>query len=360
MAMHVCNSTQNPHPLANCWLDITNAGRLQASYHGLHCSSLLDIHSVNMEPTISIISTFSSSVSFSSMQHRKKLAPTPEYPAKIVRPLYELSNYFVLSRILYYVPYQSPIHPGRVLSTFGALSSIIEALNANGAAYVANSSLSKSKQNTGKTLLKVALCLQLGVLGCFVLLAASFHRNCKKANILPSNLRAALTTLYISSALIGVRTIYRTAEYFSTSSLNFSDPDIALSSITPMMRYEWFFWVFEASLMVINSCLLNARHPMRYLPRNNKIYLAEDGQTEILGAGYEDKRSFLVTFLDPFDLWGMLRGKSLGQKFWETHAEGRVVAGEPVVDSSRDQAGEAEKGRVGRRWGLIALIRNKQ
>ncbi|KAH8759634.1 hypothetical protein BGZ57DRAFT_1018388 [Hyaloscypha finlandica] len=240
-------------------------------------------------------------------------------------PLYELSNYFVLSRILYYVPYQSPIHPGRVLSTFGALSAIIEALNANGAAYVANSTLSKSKQNTGKTLLKVALCLQLGVLVCFVLLAASFHRKCKKANILPSNLRAALTTLYISSALIGVRTIYRTAEYFSASSLNFFDLDIAHSSITPMLRYEWFFWVFEASLMVINSCLLNARHPMRYLPRNNKIYLAEDGQTEILGAGYEDKRGFLVTFLDPFDLWGMFRGKSLGQKFWETHAEGRLA-----------------------------------
>jgi hypothetical protein len=146
-----------------------------------------------MEPTISITSMFSSSVSFSSMQHRKKLLlPLVEIPTKTVRPLYELSNYFVLSRILYYVPYQSPIHPGRVLTTFGALSTVIEALNANGAAYVANSSLSKHQQNTGKTLLKAALCLQLGVLGCFVLLAASFHRKCKKANILPSNLRAAL------------------------------------------------------------------------------------------------------------------------------------------------------------------------
>jgi RTA1 like protein len=208
--------------------------------------------------------------------------------------------------------------------------------------------------------LKAALCLQLGVLCCFVLLAASFHWKCKKAKILPANLRAALITLYISSALIGVRTIYRTVEYFRTSSLNFSDPNLALSSITPMMRYEWFFWVFEASLMVINSCMLNARHPMRHLPRNNKIYLAEDGETEILGPGYEDKRSFLVTFLDPFDLLGMWKGNSLGKRFWETHAEGRVVAGELIVDDSRDQAGEAEKARAGRRQGLMAFAREKK
>ncbi|KAE9369682.1 hypothetical protein N431DRAFT_380968 [Stipitochalara longipes BDJ] len=271
-------------------------------------------------------------------------------------PLYELSNYFVLSRILYYVPYHSPIHPGRVLTTFGFLSTIVEALNANGAAYVANTSLSKSQQNTGKALLKSALCLQLGVLGCFLLLAASFHRQCKKANILPSNLRAALITLYTSSALIGVRTIYRTVEYFSTSSLNFSDPNLKQSSISPIMRYEWFFWIFEASLMIINSVLLNARHPMRYLPRNNKIYLAEDGQTEVLGPGYEDKRRWWMTFLDPFDLWGMARGRSLQERFWETHTEGRVMTGEVGIEGSRDQVGEAEKGRG---FGLTALTRNK-
>ena len=53
----------------------------------------------------------------------------------ICRPLYELSNYFMLSRILYYVPYHSPLHPGRVLTTFGAISMVVEALNGNGAAY---------------------------------------------------------------------------------------------------------------------------------------------------------------------------------------------------------------------------------
>ncbi|KAF8866238.1 hypothetical protein BDZ45DRAFT_795877 [Acephala macrosclerotiorum] len=237
-------------------------------------------------------------------------------------PIYELQNYFILSRILYYVPYHSPIHPGRVLTTFGGLSAVVEALNGNGVAYAVNSSLPKSKQEMGKSLLKAALCLQLAILGCFVLLAAYFHRKCKKAGQLSRNLNAVLITLYASSALIGIRTIYRTYEYFSTAAINF-DSNLDPMSLSPVLRYEWFFWVFEATMMVINSFLLNARHPMRFLPRDNKIYLAEDGVTEIQGPGYEDKRNFLVTIFDPFDFAGMIKGRNMNQRFWETHDAGR-------------------------------------
>jgi hypothetical protein len=190
--------------------------------------------------------------------------------------------------------------------------------------------------------------LQLGVLACFVLLAVIFHRKCKKANSLPSNLHAALITLYVSSGLIGVRTIYRTVEYFTSASLNYSNPNLQPSSISPVLRYEWFFWIFEATLMLINTFVLNARHPMRYLPRDNKIYLAEDGLTEVLGPGYKDKRRFLVTLLDPFDLVGMFRGRrTFNERFWENHAEGRVEAQPQAVESSTNQAGEAEKAKGG-------------
>ncbi|KUJ14771.1 uncharacterized protein LY89DRAFT_122084 [Mollisia scopiformis] len=248
-------------------------------------------------------------------------------------PVYELQNYFILSRILYYVPYHSPIHPGRILTTFGGLSAVVEALNGNGAAYVANTSLPQSKQNIGKSLLKAALCLQLGVLACFVLLAAYFHLKCKRAGQLPLNLNAVLITLYCSSALIGARTIYRTYEYFSIASLNFKG-NIDPGSLSPVIRYEWFFIVFEATLMIINSFLMNFHHPMRFLPRDNKIYLAEGGVTEIKGPGYQDNRNFIVTMFDPFDLVGMLRGRNMNQKFWETHDEGR----------RDDVATEVEKG----------------
>jgi hypothetical protein len=226
----------------------------------------------------------------------------------------------MLSRILYYVPYHSPIHPGRVFSTFSFISVIIEALNANGAALVANSSLPESRQAIGKSLLKAALCIQLGVLVAFVYLAVHFHRTCKRANHLPKNLAAVLHTLYASSALIGARTIFRTVEYFIVANLNFYKISNA-KDVSVLLRYEWYFWVFESSLMVVNTYLLNVRHPMRFLPRNNKIYLAKDGKTEVLGPGYGDSRKFWVTLVDPFDINGMLKGrKGREEQFWETHA----------------------------------------
>ncbi|KAF7933225.1 hypothetical protein EAE99_003110 [Botrytis elliptica] len=231
-------------------------------------------------------------------------------------PIYELVNYFILSRILYYVPYHSPLHPGRVLTTFGAISAVVEALNANGAARLANSSLSEDAQETGRSLLKAALCLQLGILGAFVFLAAYFHLKCHKSSLLPSNLNNVLITLYISSALIGTRTIYRTVEYFSIADLH-PEPGREVSDISPIIRYEWFFWVFEASLMTCNTFLLNWRHPMRFLPRNNRIYLGKDGVTEIEGAGYQDERRWWITFIDPFDVYGMCKGRNMHRGFWE-------------------------------------------
>ncbi|TVY58985.1 hypothetical protein LSUE1_G008720, partial [Lachnellula suecica] len=159
----------------------------------------------------------------------------------------------------------------------------------------------QSNQDTGKALLKTALVLQLVVLSLFVFLAAYFHRQCKRARILPENLKKVLGTLYVSSALIGIRTIYRTVEYFSTAELHFTS-DTDPSTFSPILRYEWFFWVFEGSLMVLNSFMLNARHPMRFLPRSNKVYLAQDGVTEVEGEGYRDRRMWVLTVLDPFDV----------------------------------------------------------
>ncbi len=64
---------------------------------------------------------------------------------------------------------------------------------------------------------------------------------------------------------------------------------------------------------------------MRFLPRNNRIYLAEDGVTEIEGPGYEDKRPFIVTFFDPFDIHGMLKGRNMNRRFWDTHEAGKAA-----------------------------------
>lgn len=142
---------------------------------------------------------------------------------------------------------------------------------------------------------------------------------------MPKNLRNVIRTLYASSALIGARTIFRTVEYFVVADLNFyviNDPN----TVSSLLRYEAYFWVFESSFMVVNTLLMNVMHPMKVLPENTKIYLARDGVTEIEGPGYVDRRKFWVTLVDPFDLNGVFRKRSgKEERFWEMPGQEREV-----------------------------------
>ncbi|CAG9980784.1 unnamed protein product [Clonostachys byssicola] len=229
-------------------------------------------------------------------------------------PLLELQNYHVLGRILYYVPYHSPLHPGRVLTTFGFISAIIEALNGWGASYSVNQSLPDSQRAIGHGLIKTALLLQLVVAACFLLLAGTFHHRCRRHGSINGRLSSTLLTLYVSVVLIVVRTVFRTVEYFGVAAVNLSKIEDPMT-LSPLLRYEAYFYVFEGATMIINSALFNVRHPRRYLPESNKIYLAEDGVTEVEGPGFEDGRPFWQTLLDPFGLW--TKDKASQAKFWE-------------------------------------------
>ncbi|ETS82045.1 hypothetical protein PFICI_07047 [Pestalotiopsis fici W106-1] len=223
-------------------------------------------------------------------------------------PLLELANYHVLGRTLYYVHYLSPLHPGRVLTTFGFLSTLVEMLNGIGVSYSANSYLPQGYITAGHDLMRASLILQIVVIACFALLATVFYRRCQHAGVLNRRVKTPLQILYVSMGLILVRTIYRTVEYFDLS-------DASTASVTnvdelnPLLRNEWYFWVFEAAIMLINSCLWNVFHPGRYLPVDKNLYLDKDGVTEVLGDGVDDKRSWLMTLCDPFGLLNGPRGK---------------------------------------------------
>jgi hypothetical protein len=233
----------------------------------------------------------------------------------IYRPLLELANYHVLGRVLYYVPYFAPLHPGRVLTTFGMLSSVVEVLNALGVSYASNTFLPDRYIQLGRALTKTALILQIVVIALFLLLAAIFHSRCNKAGVLNRKVRGPLITLYISTGLILARSIYRTVENFGLASV-VTD----LKTLSPLLRYEWYFWVFEASLMLINSIMWNVRHPGRYLPRNKKVYLAQDGKTEVEGPGWKDDRGFIMTVCDPCGMMNMgTRKEEKKAPFWETN-----------------------------------------
>jgi hypothetical protein len=216
-----------------------------------------------------------------------------------------------------------------VFTTFVALGVVIESITANGAARVASSGSTAASQNVGKSLLKAALIMQIALMVGFVTLAGRFHYNCSRGGVLNHKIKRTLIVLYCSCTLITIRTIYRTVEYFTAASLNtYTD----LDHISPVLKQEWFFWVFEVVFMYTNTTLLNVFHPMQLLPRSNKIYLAEDGVTEIEGPGYEDPRPFIQTFFDPFDIYGLIVNRGKKEKYWEENAtRGATAAAKQAV-----------------------------
>ncbi|RDW86848.1 putative RTA1 domain protein [Aspergillus mulundensis] len=233
-------------------------------------------------------------------------------------PVYEGANFFILGRILYYIPYLSPIHPGRVFSTFLGFLFFVEVLTANGAALLANTEATQSRRDIGDGLLKAALVLQLAVMAGFVSLAIFFHVRCHRAGLLTGNLITVLAVLYCSCTFITTRTIFRTVEYFTAAGQHsWDDPD----DVDPIIRNEWIFWFFEVAIMYANTTMLNIFHPMRFLPRSNKIYLAKDGVTEVEGPGFKDPRPWYVTFFDPFDIAGLIKGRQV--KYWEVDESGQ-------------------------------------
>ncbi|KAJ4396162.1 hypothetical protein N0V93_000381 [Gnomoniopsis smithogilvyi] len=209
-------------------------------------------------------------------------------------PLLELANFHVLGRVLYFVPYCAPLHPGRVLTTFGFLSALVETLNAIGVEYLANNSLPRNLINLGSILLKTGLVLQLVVIALFILCTSVFHHRCAQLSITSNDkVVVPVRVMYVSTGLILVRTVYRTVEYFGYDRFNAAD------QLSPILKDEWFFYVFEATLMLLNSFMWSLFHPRRYLPGNNRVFLKKDGVTESEGSGWKDGRLLWVTFLDP-------------------------------------------------------------
>lgn len=122
------------------------------------------------------------------------------------------------------------------------VSTVVEILNALGVSLLANPNVkSQSAQNLGHILMKMALILQLVVISVFVGIAAKFHLKCRKANIRSKKVQQPLITMYISTILIMIRTIYRVIEHFGISRAPVKpDPSWDPMSLSPVVRYEWF------------------------------------------------------------------------------------------------------------------------
>lgn len=194
---------------------------------------------------------------------------------KIKSPILELANLHLLGRILYYIPYLSPIHPGRVLSTFLFCSCIVEVLNSLGVMQSIVGTLignSKTPEKAaeyvaqGHALMKASLILLLLFAVIFVSLAGSVHHRCLKRGIRNRKVTIPLTTLYFSMGFITARTIFRTGENFALENLTgtvFSGSQ-ALDP-PPVVLHEWYLSVFEATFMVLAVPVFSLFLPGQFL-----------------------------------------------------------------------------------------------
>lgn len=85
----------------------------------------------------------------------------------VAPPVYNGANYFIFGRALYYLPYLSPIHPGRVWTTFITLDTFVGIIAGNGASRAANQGASEGSRATGLILIKVSLFMMLGMFIAF-------------------------------------------------------------------------------------------------------------------------------------------------------------------------------------------------
>ena len=177
-----------------------------------------------------------------------------------------------------YVPWLSPLPPESVFAIFGSLMAIVEALNGLGVAFTSNPT--GNKQEAGRILVLASLGLQLCVIISFFVMSIMFHVRCLKANIRNRVISTLPYTLYVSMALILIRSVYRVVEHAGNTSLDIGNEQ-ELQSLSPLLRYEWYFYVFEATTMLLNSLLWNLFNAGRFLPRSSKVFLAEDGTTEM-------------------------------------------------------------------------------
>ncbi|PGH05859.1 hypothetical protein AJ79_06701 [Helicocarpus griseus UAMH5409] len=219
-------------------------------------------------------------------------------------PIYLAIISIIFGRVLYYVPWLSPMHPGRVISTFLGFDGIIEGLAGTGASLTSNLDNSEATRKVGDAIIKASILAQIPVFTSFFLLVAVFHRRLHKAGIHSSNLCKVLITLYLACLLIMIRNIFRIVETFQGWG-------------SSMGSTEAYFWGLDAVSVFVITVMMNLYPPASYLPRSYKTYLARDGKTELTGPGWVDDRHFLLTVFDPFDITGAIKGKDKKMAFWE-------------------------------------------
>ncbi|KAL3472567.1 RTA1 like protein [Aspergillus californicus] len=175
--------------------------------------------------------------------------------------LYAASIYMVLGRIIRYLHAERfSLVPIKWLTGIFVTGDVIAFVaQAAGGATMASSSL--SARTTGEYITIGGLCVQLIFFTFFVLTSAIFHRRIRSNptrralqlgqtpnQTMLRRWQSALWGLYIASALILIRSVFRLIEY-------------AQGNDGYLIGHEAFMYVFDAMLMAIAMVTMNVFHP---------------------------------------------------------------------------------------------------
>ncbi|KAL0930894.1 rta1 domain-containing protein [Colletotrichum truncatum] len=289
---------------------------VSAVFHVWQCYRYKAFKLIGLHPACAILFTAGYSLrewgSYNYLYSKSTIAPLLVFIFSqvfiyVCPPLLELANYHVLGRIFYYVPHCAPLPPGNVLAIFGGLMAVVELLNALGVSMSANPASKPQTQTLGSHLTVAAIGIQVALIITFVCLAALFHSRVSRTKIRSRSVTTMLFVLYTSMALIFVRCIYRLVEHTGSTKVDLDNME-ALRQLSPILRYEVYFYIFEATLMLVNSLIWNIWHPGRFLPREYNVYLAPDG-VEVEGERDVDARPLWARLANVFTFGIFFRRK---------------------------------------------------
>ncbi|KAM7199726.1 hypothetical protein V8F20_005596 [Naviculisporaceae sp. PSN 640] len=221
-------------------------------------------------------------------------------------PIFQLANLQILGRLFYFIPYFALMHPARMFLTFASVTAVIEILVVMGVAYLSNRGLPEKSTRMGDAMAKASLVLQLVQIFVTLIMTFIFHRCCHVGRITRSpRVVRLLAILYTTTILLLLRTLYTTIYHFTTP----ANPSRALEEaqsnshdvmLPAILLNEVYFLLLDSSPILVVPVLWNVFHPRGYLPADSTRYLAQDGQTELKGPGWQDSRSLTETFMNPF------------------------------------------------------------
>jgi hypothetical protein len=257
-------------------------------------------------------------------------------------PLFAASEYFILGRLLSYLPYHAPLHPDRVLSTFLILGAVVEALGTSGIAAIAAPNIGPAARTSAIARAGAALILQFSIEVLFFSMVFITEWRCQRAGRCPHNVRIVCRVLYLTSLMMMLRCGMRIAESFEGIGCDPQAPgyDGYCGSV---QTKEWYLWVFEAGNIALFVTILAVWHPSSYLPADSRQYLdPTDSTTERVGPGYAsaDQRSWFTTVMDPFNWMGSWKGVKTLDRFWERDHPIAATSFAEIGDRSRDLEGK--------------------